>query len=67
MMRRGRTSRSRYWISRTDEIFRRLVEKGFLTQDEADAERPYELRWEDGTYVDPKKVEATEIQPAQKP
>lgn len=46
--RRGRTPHYPYWTRRAEELFRRLVEYGFLTQAQADAERPYDLAWDVG-------------------
>ncbi len=50
MRRRGHTPRrGTWWPSRAAEIFRRLVEHGFLTPAQAEAERPFhDLRWENG-------------------
>ena len=51
MKRRGRTPAGSYWVQRADEIFDRLVRKGYLSQSAAESERPYGIRWEDGVYV----------------
>ena len=51
MKRRGFTPRMPYWQSRAEEIFSRLIDKGYLTAFEAEAERPYALQWADGVYL----------------
>jgi len=52
MKRRGFTPRMPYWQMRAEEIFTRLVDKGYLSAAQAEAERPYALRWEGGRYLD---------------
>ena len=52
MKRRGYTPRMPYWQMRAEEIFTRLVDKGYLSAAQAQAERPYALRWEGGRYLD---------------
>ena len=53
MRRRGHTpERGTWWPSRAEEIFRRLVEHGYLTPAAAEAERPFHvIRWEDGRHA----------------
>ncbi|MCA9541321.1 MAG: transglycosylase domain-containing protein, partial [Myxococcales bacterium] len=53
MKRRGRTPSMPYWAQRAEEIFRRLVDAGYLSPAEAEAARPYALEWRAGRYVDP--------------
>jgi hypothetical protein len=56
-VKRGRTPRIPYWSERTQILFDRLVEHGFITKAEAEAQKPYELHWhEDGTYKDPNSI-----------
>jgi len=52
MRRRGFTPVMPYWQMRAEEIFARLVDKGYLSQAQAAAERPYALQWVEGRYVD---------------
>lgn len=51
MVRKGRTFQGRWWGERTEELMRRLVEHGYVTQAAVDAERPFALRWESGRYL----------------
>ena len=51
MMRRGRTPAASYWIERAEEIFHRLVKKGYLSEEVAKAQRPYDIRWQNGVYA----------------
>ena len=51
MKRRGYTPKLPYWGYRAEEIMGRLVDKGYLTQGQADAEKPYSIRWNNGQYV----------------
>lgn len=45
-MRRKKTPESGWWGNRMEEIFDRLVERNYLTREQADAERPYVVVWE---------------------
>ncbi|MBA2661638.1 MAG: transglycosylase domain-containing protein [Bradymonadaceae bacterium] len=45
-MRRKRTPEGGWWGNRLEEIFDRLVERKYLTREEADAQRPYVVVWE---------------------
>jgi membrane peptidoglycan carboxypeptidase len=50
--RRGHTPTKHWWFHRIGEIMERLVDKGYLTPEQAEAEKPYVLYWdEDGTYM----------------
>ena len=51
MVRRGRLFGGRWWAERMDALMGRLVEYGYLSAAEAQTQRPYDLRWEDGRYV----------------
>jgi hypothetical protein len=50
---RGKTPvRQTWWKKRVDQLFDRLVGKGYLTKASAEAERPYILRWDkEGKYI----------------
>ncbi|MEM1347802.1 MAG: biosynthetic peptidoglycan transglycosylase [Myxococcota bacterium] len=52
---RRRTTPTEGWIpKRFETLFKRLVEYEILTQQEADAQRPYVLKWDaEGNYIDP--------------
>ena len=54
MKRRGSTPRMPYWDYRATEIMGRLVDKGYLTSEQIEAEKPYAIRWENGRYLDTK-------------
>lgn len=63
--RRGSTPSKNWWFDRMGEIMGRLVDKGYLTPEQAEAEKPYILHWdEDGTYRPqpsfPKPTDASE-------
>ncbi len=48
---KGTTPTKHWWFNRIGEIMERLVEKGYLTEEQAEAEKPYVLRWdEEGRY-----------------
>jgi len=48
----GTTPTSGWWRDRIAEIMERLVQKGFITEDRAEAEKPYVLKWNDsGDYL----------------
>src|SRR5690554_141859 len=50
--RRGSTPSKHWWFDRMGEIMGRLVDKGYLTAEQAEAEKPYILHWDkDGTYL----------------
>ncbi len=51
MKRRGHTPRMPYWGYRATEIMERLVDKGYLTQGQMEAEKPYSIEWEQGRYL----------------
>ncbi len=54
VVRRGATPITGYWATRTEELFGRLIDKGFVTQAQAEAEKPYKMEWDDdGGYIDP--------------
>lgn len=49
--RRGATPSKHWWFNRMGEIMGRLVDKGYLTAEQAEAEKPYILYWDaDGKY-----------------
>lgn len=56
VMQRGQTPKGVWWTNRTVELFRRLVEHKHLTQEQAEAAKPYELEWEKGVYK-PRTIE----------
>jgi hypothetical protein len=56
VIQRGTTPGGVWWTKRTEELFRRLVEYKHITQEQADAAKPYELKWENGKYVPPTTV-----------
>lgn len=45
-MRRKKTPEGGWWGNRMEEIFNRLVERNYLTREQADAERPYVVVWD---------------------
>ncbi|QDG51101.1 hypothetical protein FIV42_10245 [Persicimonas caeni] len=50
--RRGHTPTKHWWFNRMGEIMGRLVDKGYLTPEQAEAEKPYILYWDDeGSYL----------------
>lgn len=51
IIQRGTTPGGVWWTKRTEELFRRLVEYKHVTQEQADAAKPYELKWENGKYA----------------
>ncbi len=51
MKSRGRMFGGTWWADRMETLMARLVEYGYLTPAQADAARPYEVRWEDGRYI----------------
>lgn len=54
VVRRGATPVTGYWATRTEELFGRLIEKEFVTEAQAEAEKPYKMEWDDdGKYIDP--------------
>ena len=55
IVRRGETPSMPYWSFRTEQILQRLVKAQYLTQEDADAQRPYTLYWTDGQYQDRNK------------
>lgn len=58
VVRRGATPITGYWATRTEELYGRLIDKGFMTEAQAEAEKPYKMEWDDdGTYIDPAKKE----------
>lgn len=60
LKRRGKLPESGWINKRVETIFKRMVEYKVLTQEEADAERPYMLEWDkDGNYI-PRKKSPTE-------
>ena len=60
LKRRGKLPESGWINKRIETIFKRMVEYKVLTQEEADAERPYMLEWDkEGNYI-PREKTATE-------
>lgn len=54
LMRRGSTPSKGWMHKRIGTIFKRLVKYELLTQEEADAQLPYVLKWDkDGNYIEP--------------
>lgn len=51
MMRRGYSANYPWWKDRYALLMNRLVDKGFLSPEEAEAELPYQLYWERGKYL----------------
>jgi len=52
LKRRGKIPESGWVNKRVETIFKRMVEYKVLTQEEADAQRPYTLEWDkDGNYI----------------
>ncbi|MFP4600620.1 MAG: transglycosylase domain-containing protein [Persicimonas sp.] len=50
---KGTTPTKHWWFNRIGEIMERLVEKGYLTEEQAEAEKPYVLQWdEEGRYTE---------------
>jgi hypothetical protein len=50
--RRGNTPTEHWWFDRMGEIVGRLVDRGYLTEAQAEAEKPYVLYWdEQGAYL----------------
>ena len=50
--RRGGTPTRGWWFHRMGEIMGRLVEKGYLSAEQAEAQKPYILSWDDeGNYL----------------
>ncbi len=51
---RKSTPSGAYWVDRVKELVARLVEHKFITKAEAEAAKPYDLKWDsDGNYDDP--------------
>ena len=50
-VRRGRTPTHEYWFTRSAQLLKRLVEYGFLSENEAKQEPALELFWNDGLSV----------------
>jgi hypothetical protein len=49
---RGETPDKGWWYDRIEQIIERLVQKGFITKEQAEEARPYVLKWdEDGRAV----------------
>jgi hypothetical protein len=60
--RRGHTPTKHWWFTRIGEIMGRLVDKGYLTEAQAEAEKPYVLYWdEEGNYLPEGPDETAEI------
>jgi membrane peptidoglycan carboxypeptidase len=59
-MNRGKTPvRQNWWKKRLEQLYDRLVTKGYITQSMVEAERPYILRWDkNGKYL-PEKPKRT--------
>ncbi len=54
LMRRGATPSKGWMHKRIGTIFKRLVKYELITQEEADAQLPYVLKWDkDGNYIEP--------------
>ncbi|TDP62371.1 biosynthetic peptidoglycan transglycosylase [Bradymonas sediminis] len=63
--RRRSTPTKHWWFDRMGEIMGRLVDKGYLTAEQAEAEKPYILEWDkDGRYI-PAAAPAVAVEPAE--
>ena len=50
--RRGRTPAGRYWHEKSKVVMERMIRRNMVTVEEADLNRPFELIWRNGRYVD---------------
>ena len=63
MKRRGEVPDTGWIAKRVETIFKRMVEYKVITQEQADAERPYTLRWdEQGNYLPREKSAAQKLE-----
>jgi membrane peptidoglycan carboxypeptidase len=46
---RGKTPVTGWWAGRYEELYQRLIDYGYLTRAQADAEKPYVLEWDKKT------------------
>ena len=53
MRRRGRTPPFAYWQARAEVILERLIKHEFVSPEEADDERPLDIEWSKGRYIEP--------------
>ncbi|MBV72231.1 MAG: hypothetical protein CMH52_12975 [Myxococcales bacterium] len=55
MRRRGRTPPFSYWQARAEVILERLIKHDFVSPDEAKLERPLDIEWTKGRYLEPER------------
>ena len=50
--RRGRTPAGRYWHEKSKVVMERMIRRNMVTEEEAELDRPFELFWRNGRYVE---------------
>ncbi|MEE2755976.1 MAG: biosynthetic peptidoglycan transglycosylase [Myxococcota bacterium] len=56
MRRRGRTPPFAYWQARAEVILQRLIDHDFVSPEEAERDRPLDIEWTNGKYVEPTRI-----------
>lgn len=65
VIQRRRTPDGVWWTNRTNEMFQRLLDRGMITPEQAESEKPYVLEWDDaGQYIDRKKSKFPSLSPS---
>lgn len=65
VIQRRKTPEGVWWTNRTKELFQRMLDRGMISPEQMESEKPYILEWdESGRYIDRKKQRFPSLSPS---